>query len=36
MAIRRQWLPRTNLWRERTNPQTRPVRLIISRGWFAN
>src|SRR5258708_1914861 len=27
MAIRRQWLPRTNFWRERTNPQTRPVRL---------
>jgi len=27
MAIRRQWLPRTNVWRERTNPQIRPVRL---------
>src|SRR4051812_26835063 len=27
MAIRRQWLPRANVWRERTNPQTRPERL---------
>ena len=27
MAIRRQWLPRTNVLRERTNPGTGPERL---------